>query len=153
MKKGPIEWNVNSGASVNARSRLPGIARDFFRAGDELAAAGAGPEEAHRFRIAAKQFRYTLELFRPCYDRQLEKRLQSLKDVQQCLGDLNDLVTVQRLAEGDQMKAALELRIRAKIQEFHDLWQERFARSVQLDWTRYLAGRVRARKRRSSAVG
>jgi CHAD domain-containing protein len=152
MKKSAIEWNVNASASVNAKSRLPGISQDFFRAGDELAAAGAGPEEAHRFRIAAKQFRYTLELFRSCYDRQLEKRLQSLKDVQQCLGDLNDLVTVQRLAEGDQMKAALELRIRAKIQEFHNLWQERFAKPVQLAWTKYLKGRAPARKR-ASTVG
>ena len=147
MKRSDIAWNPDGTASANAKSRLPVLARDFFRAGDKLAAAGAGPEQAHQFRIAAKQFRYTLELFRPCYGTQLEKRLQSLKEVQQCLGDLNDLVTVQRLERGEQMHAALEVRIRARIQEFHELWQQRFGKPVQKRWVEYLAGKQPVKKR------
>lgn len=139
-----IQWNLRSAAASNAKTRLPVLAREFFRSGDKLAAAGAGPEQAHRFRIAAKQFRYTLELFRNCYDQELEQRLGMLKAVQQCLGDLNDLVTVQNLAEGEQMKAALEVRIRAKIQEFHDLWRRQFDRKIQASWVRYLSGRAGA---------
>ena len=152
MKKSDIAWNPDATASANAKSRLPGLARAFFRAGDKLAAAGAGPAQAHQFRIAAKQFRYTLELFRPCYGSQLEKRLQSLKEVQQCLGDLNDLVTAQGLESGEQMHAALEVRIRARIQEFHDLWKQRFGKPVQERWVQYLAGK-NIPKKTASAVG
>ncbi|MCC6383441.1 MAG: CHAD domain-containing protein [Dehalococcoidia bacterium] len=141
-----IQWNLRTTAASNAKTRLPVLAREFFRSGDKLAAAGAGPEQAHRFRIAAKQFRYTLELFRTCYDQELEHRLGMLKAVQQCLGDLNDLVTVQNLAEGEQMKAALEVRIRAKIQEFHNLWAQQFDRKIQGSWVRYLSGRAAAKK-------
>jgi CHAD domain-containing protein len=152
MKESAIQWNPAGTASANAKSRLPRLARDFFRAGDELAAAGAGPAQAHQLRIAAKQFRYTLELFRPCYGALLEKRLQSLKEVQQCLGDLNDLVTVQGLESGEQMHAALEVRVRAKIQEFHELWQQRFGKPVQNRWVQFLAGK-NAVKKRVPAVG
>jgi CHAD domain-containing protein len=65
------------------------------RLGELLAyeACLAEPAEAdrhHRMRIAAKRLRYTMELFRPAYEGDLDVSLSAMKKLQDLLGDLHD---------------------------------------------------------------
>jgi CHAD domain-containing protein len=41
-------------------------------------------------RIATKRLRYSLELFRPLFGDQLEKTIDTTKEIQQLLGDIHD---------------------------------------------------------------
>jgi CHAD domain-containing protein len=65
------------------------------RLGELLAyeACLASPAEAdrhHQMRIAAKRLRYTMELFRPAYEGDLDASLTAVKKLQELLGDLHD---------------------------------------------------------------
>ncbi len=138
-KNTPIRWLGTRSASANAAARLPRLAAEFFAAGRGLAAAESGPEEAHLFRIRTKRLRYTLELFRPCYGRGLVTRLNSLREIQQCLGEMNDLATIHRLSRRPAVEAQMDSRMAAKIEEFRGLWRERFDREGQeRRWILYL---------------
>jgi len=53
----------------------------------------------HEFRIAAKQFRYLIEVFSSVYDEGVEKKLKDLKKLQDDLGRLNDIVTARSLVQ------------------------------------------------------
>lgn len=46
--------------------------------------------ELHAMRIAAKQFRYTLEIFAPLYEDQLKQPLKVLRNLQDLLGNIHD---------------------------------------------------------------
>jgi CHAD domain-containing protein len=60
--------------------------------------AGQSPEERHELRIALKKLRYTIELFAGLYDAEETKRfIQSLKRLQDKLGEANDLQTGRKL--------------------------------------------------------
>jgi CHAD domain-containing protein len=55
-------------------------------------------EPLHQMRIAAKRLRYTLEVFAPAYDGQIDRPLKRVKRLQSQLGDLHDLdVWIDRL--------------------------------------------------------
>src|SRR5271166_56453 len=61
-----------------AEEILPGLATDFFEAGQSAAEPSADPKTLHKFRIRSKKFRYALELFAPQYGPALEKRMEVL---------------------------------------------------------------------------
>ncbi|MHB9130972.1 MAG: CHAD domain-containing protein [Armatimonadota bacterium] len=46
--------------------------------------------ELHEMRIAAKRLRYTMEVFAPLYGTDLKKPLQTVRKVQEMLGDIHD---------------------------------------------------------------
>jgi len=150
-----IRWLRSRSAAANAAARLPELAADFFSAGRALAAADSGPAEAHQFRIRTKRLRYTLELFQPCYGAGLKRRLDSLRGIQQLLGELNDLATIARLANRPAIEELMKERVTAKIGEFRRLWGEQFDRpGAEADWKRYLRGRPRRPvRKRVAAVG
>ena len=50
----------------------------------------AGIAQHHEMRIAAKELRYTMELFRPAYEGDLDGSLAATKKLQDMLGDLHD---------------------------------------------------------------
>ncbi len=50
----------------------------------------ADADRHHRMRIAAKRLRYTMELFRPAYEGDLDASLSAMKKLQDLLGDLHD---------------------------------------------------------------
>jgi CHAD domain-containing protein len=62
----------------------------------------------HEMRIAAKRLRYTMEVFRPAYDGELDGQIDSVKDVQTLLGEVHDC----------------------------DLWIERLANFLRAEWER-----------------
>jgi CHAD domain-containing protein len=149
-KDASIRWLNTRSPSANAGARLPRLVSEFFAAGRALAAADSGPVQAHLFRIRTKRMRYTLELFRSCYGRGLGTRLNSLREIQQCLGEMNDFATIRRLSRRPAVEAFMDSRMASKIEEFRRLWRERFDRQGQeLRWIAYLRSPVASPKRRA----
>jgi len=111
---------------VTAARLLPPMAREFFEWGDAAAREKADASELHRFRIAAKNFRYTLELLAPIYGESAGALLEQLKGVQTVLGEINDCATVRRLVPRDagsrEMLSALKKRQRKKTEAFRREW-------------------------------
>jgi CHAD domain-containing protein len=138
---------------MNARRRLPELAADYFGDVRKALAAHPTPTQMHRVRLASKRFRYTLELFKPCYAAGLERRLGELKKLQDILGDLNDAVASSPLvekalsgrpAERARVKAFLEERAAAKTEEFRQHWTGDFdAPGKESWWVTYLARNAR----------
>jgi CHAD domain-containing protein len=91
-KSKKIKWRKEDSAAENARRRLPKLARAYFAEVRKALEGRPQPEKMHALRLASKRFRYTLELFRPCYSVGLEQRIKALKQVQDLLGDCNDAV-------------------------------------------------------------
>jgi CHAD domain-containing protein len=145
-----IRWIERQGAPANARRRLPGLAAEFFFLGRDLAARdNPSPGELHKFRLAAKRLRYTLELFRSCYGPALEARLDELKKVQTFLGDINDCAAAGRLAEAllpetsahrARLDRFLQTRAAEETKGFRQYWRDQFdAPGRERRWVAYLA--------------
>ena len=113
-----------------AEQTLRRMARDYFARGNEASKASAPPEGLHRFRIATKKFRYTLDLFAPLYGPPLGDRLASIKHIQTLLGDTHDCVIVRELVShydgSDNLMARLRKMQRKKTEEFQQRWHEEF---------------------------
>ena len=146
-----VEWNPRAGVVANAQRRLPRLAEEFF---SQVGVALAGDPDAgqlHRVRLAAKHMRYTLELFRACYGPALEQRIESLRQLQQVLGEINDCSVARRLVlagrpSPNRTKAErfLTERQRDKTAELRKRWAEGMgAAHEQRSWIRYLAQHAR----------
>lgn len=151
-KKRLIPWDVVLSGGENARLHLPPVAREFFAQGRALVASAPAPPELHVFRLAAKRFRYTLEIFRPLYGPGLDRMIDAVKTIQTVLGKRQDCVVLaERVRSGAQtsepMRAALEKLERQGLkleQEFRAYWLDEFDRAGnELRWARYLARRPR----------
>jgi CHAD domain-containing protein len=131
-----------------ARKVLSPIAKDFLRHGDEAASPKASAHDLHRFRIVAKKFRYTLELFQPRYGSVLNRGVAGIKRTSSLLGDINDSATVAEIvAEYDgarQLTRHLKKRLEKKTAEFRDYWAEERKQGEQLrTWVDHLGRPVR----------
>lgn len=89
-KKSTIAWDAQASAGQNARLHLKALVAEFFALGREAASGHATPEALHAFRLAAKRFRYTLELFQPLYGTGLKAKLEAVRQIQSILGDRQD---------------------------------------------------------------
>jgi CHAD domain-containing protein len=94
------DWHLEQSIEDNLARVLPMLAHDFFAAG-RIAAKMGNLEALHRFRLRAKRFRYTLELFRTCYGDDIKECLQQLRELQEYLGEINDCVTTIAMLNGD----------------------------------------------------
>jgi CHAD domain-containing protein len=133
-------WDERASAGANARRELPRLAAEYFIEVRKALAANPSPAGLHRVRLATKHFRYTLELFRPCYGPGLESRLAALRVVQQLLGDVNDAVSAAKLLP-KRMRARkfIERRGQDKAAEFRKNWAEVFdAAGQQRRFTAFL---------------
>src|SRR5438105_2483389 len=92
------KWDDAGSAGENARAQLPAVAGAYFQAGRKLLAGSPAAADLHGFRLKTKRLRYTLELFRPCYNSTFDQRLDALRDIQTLLGDINDCTAAQRIA-------------------------------------------------------
>src|SRR5262249_11151576 len=114
-----------------AQRLLPRMARDFFERGNEAAKTNASPRDLHEFRITAKKFRYTLELFISLYGSSVNSYLENIRCAQGLLGDVNDCDTARRLLAqykgADQMTSWLKKRQRRRFEEFERYWTTTFA--------------------------
>ena len=122
---------------------LTPMAEDFFKLGKRAAKTKASPEELHRFRIAAKEFRYSLELFIPLYGPSLNPLLAKIIHTQKILGDINDCETVRKMnlrsRGADGVRKWLRKRQRKTTSEFQKFWNKAFgAETGKQDWSRLL---------------
>jgi CHAD domain-containing protein len=144
--KRKFSWKVGQSSVQNAAEVLPALVSVFFAQGRALTSPPA-PEALHAFRIQLKRLRDTLELFQPCYNRRLERLLKSLQELQQTLGELNDLAATRRmLADRDFDESRrnlcdnLDARIAEKIEQFFPVWRDTFTHEDEARrWVNYLA--------------
>jgi CHAD domain-containing protein len=142
------EWSKRLGVPENARRELPAIVSSYFAYVRRELAKDPQPPALHPLRLATKQVRYTLEIFRPFYGWGLEKRLGALRKVQQQLGDVNDCVAswqllsrkLRRSPERAHMEKFLHQRAQKQAADFRKLWHKLFEAPGREDWwTRYLS--------------
>ena len=103
----------------------------------------------HPFRLETKAFRYTLELFRPCFGPGLEVFLLSLRKIQDYLGALNDYTTTRglitaklpkRAPDREKMDRVLTARAKRKSSEFRRYWRQTFDKPGEdRRWLGYLS--------------
>ena len=150
MAKGQkIKWRETTGPAENARLRLPKLAHRYFVEVRQTLAENPPPPELHPLRLASKHFRYTLELFRPCYAAGLEERIEALKQVQDLLGECNDAVSslpaIEKAAgrnrtEKKCLRKHFEELAEQKAAAFRKHWTGTFdAEGREEWWTGYLA--------------
>jgi CHAD domain-containing protein len=117
-------------ASELARRVLGRFAKDFEKRGNEATSEEASPKCLHHFRIAAKKFRYALELFQPVYASSLDPLIASIKSTSTLLGDINDCVTAAGIIAdykgGHRLASRLKKRQHKKTEEFRRFWKEEF---------------------------
>jgi CHAD domain-containing protein len=76
------------------------------------------PKRRHAVRIAVRRLRYGCDFFSPCF-RDAGRYLRGLSDLQDLLGDLNDIAVARRFGGPE---AALDKRERALISELAPAW-------------------------------
>ena len=152
-------WDDTATAGQNARAQLPAVAGNYFQAGRKLLAGSPEPEDLHAFRLKTKRLRYTLELFRPCYSSSMEQRLESLREIQTLLGEINDCMAALRVAgtnlsvkSRDYVKVERFLQARSKrlAAAFRKHWKEKFDAPGREDWWVGYLARGKARSGQAS---
>src|ERR1700694_3222483 len=97
-----MKWKPTGTAAESAKELLPKLAHKYFEVGRKAADGKRTPAQLHKFRIATKKFRYTLELFEPVYGPSIERHIDKLRELQSILGKLNDHHTLKPLLKGDK---------------------------------------------------
>jgi CHAD domain-containing protein len=158
-KRSVHSWDTNLTAAQNAKRHLPVLVSDYFETGRNLMKGKPAPKDLHRFRLATKHLRTTLEIFRPCYGKSMEIRIDHLRGVQNRLGEINDCATTLALlkpsAKYKNIVASLNKRAAERTVAFHQYWHQTFAPPQQESrWRRYFSSFAREestlhKKRRS----
>ena len=147
-KRRGLDWNLTLSAGENAHRELPVLAREFFVLGRTAAKADASPVELHAFRLSAKRFRYTLELFTPMYGPGLKAKIELVRKIQGILGDRQDCaVLCERLKRHDRAPGPLHETLlklsekgRGLEEKFRRHWHDVFdAEGAEAAWMRYLS--------------
>jgi len=139
-----MKWKSSRNASAQAHNLLPKMAEKYFRAGRKATDGKRSPKDLHRFRIATKRFRYTLELFRPVYGPSLERQMRPLRELQSMLGKLSDYHSILALLEGDKaLEAKINQASTKKLKEFHRHWKQFDSDGQLTRWQTYLGGKGR----------
>jgi CHAD domain-containing protein len=126
--------------ALQIATRLPALAEDFFQTGDAAAAADSSYQTLHRFRLRAKRFRYTLELFERFYGSEMATGAKALKGVQDCLGAINECVTtIDLLPDDPSAIAAIQKRLDQRTRLFQSYWRNRFPPAKRSWWRRWLS--------------
>jgi len=118
-----------------ARGILPGMTEELFQAGAEAAQAGSTHHQMHRFRLMTKRVRYTLEAFDPVYGTATAEIMESLKGLQEKLGNINDCAaTLVMVARNRGASAAVSRLVRERELEFRTYWKRHFGAKVKGQW-------------------
>jgi triphosphatase len=104
IETGP--WTVADKAAKRRRRPIPRFAaEELGKRRDRIAKRGRhlrdlGPEARHHLRIEAKKLRYAADVFAGLFERPKRNRafIAALKEVQDALGELNDIVVGEQLA-------------------------------------------------------
>ena len=110
-------------AGERAARLLPKLLADYLSAGRKLADGAPSPKELHKFRIATKKFRYSVELFLPIFGKQLDRELDPMREIQRLLGKLHDYHIIGSMLGSDHgLQAKLRLSTKEKLKAFHKEW-------------------------------
>jgi CHAD domain-containing protein len=133
-----MKWKPSGTAAESARAALPKLVQRYFKAGRQAANGKRSAKELHRFRIATKKVRYSLELFRPVYGPSLERHIDALRELQSVLGKLNDHHTLKPFFKGDKaLKAKLDEAMEKHLSQFHEQWKKFDADGALKRWKAY----------------
>jgi CHAD domain-containing protein len=136
-----LKWKDNLTLKENLREELPRFAKQFFQAGRNASDSKSSWKQLHKFRLAGKEFRYTLELFRPVYGKELEGRLDSLRKLQRYLGEMNDCVAGLNLLKHVDGPAKviqdLKRQRNSRLAAFQRYWRK--FETEEASWVKYLA--------------
>jgi CHAD domain-containing protein len=139
------DWKLDLSLESNLGRVLPVLAEEFFASGRAALAAHASYQKLHQFRLQAKRFRYTLELFESCYGSEMANGAGILKELQDRLGALNDCATTIVVLGGDRRAVAAVGKLlgqrKAVLQTYARL---QFAPEKLDWWKRWLAQPVRS---------
>jgi CHAD domain-containing protein len=151
MKHRAFAWKPYESAALNARRVLPKLVRDYFESGRKLD-RDSGARDMHGFRLKTKHLRYTLEAFVSLYGPGLKQRIDSLRPIQNALGDLNDcevLLAGLRKKLPNAVRAHIRKRAGEKHKEFLRYWREEFdVADEDNKWEQYLTRSVRLKPAR-----
>src|SRR5579872_1354289 len=100
------EWQLDQSLEANLSRLLPALAGELFASGGAAVAAHASYQKLHRFRLQAKRFRYTLELFECFYGDEMAEGAGILKELQDRLGAINDCATTIGILGRDRRAVA-----------------------------------------------
>jgi hypothetical protein len=148
MKSTAHGWKPAEPATLNARHVLPQLVRDYFKAGRKLD-RDSKARDTHAFRLRTKHLRYTLEAFVPLYGSGLKPKVESLRPIQNALGDANDCEVLladmaKRLPR--KVRGFVEKRADDKRKEFLRYWREEFdVAGAAKKWEEYLTRSERTR--------
>ena len=135
-----MKLKTRRNAAETASVLLPKLLEKYFRAGRKAAEGETSPKKLHGFRLATKQFRYSLELFRPLYGPSIERRLSALSGLQGVLGKLSDYHSVRTLIKGDKaLEQKLDRATGKKLKEFREQWAAFDTEGQLKRWKTYLA--------------
>jgi CHAD domain-containing protein len=139
------DWKLDRSLEANLQSFLPARARDFFDSGQAAISTQASYQRLHRFRLEAKRFRYTLELFERFYGSEMAQGSAVLKEFQDRLGAINDCATTIVLLPRDRRAvAAIGKLLRQRRTVLETYAQSQFT-AQKLDWwKRWLAQPARS---------
>jgi CHAD domain-containing protein len=136
------DWDCAHSVAVNARGALPALAKEFFAAGTVAARVTADYERLHQFRLVAKRFRYSLELFQPVFGEEMKQGAKVLRGLQDKLGAMNDCVTALGLvADHPGAVAAIEKLLADREKVCQAYWREHFDGRQKAWWLDWLGGR------------
>ena len=133
-----MKWKPSGTAAESAQAAFPKQVQKYFKAGRKAANGKRSAKQLHRFRIATKKFRYSLELFRPVYGPSLERHIGALRELQSILGKLNDDHTLKPFFKGDKaLKAKLDESMEKHLTRFHELWKKFDTNGQEKRWKAY----------------
>jgi CHAD domain-containing protein len=138
-----MKWKPSGTAAESAQAALPRQVQKYFKAGRKAANGKRSAKQLHRFRIATKEFRYSLELFRPVYGPSLERHIGALRELLSILGKLNDHHTLKPFFKADKaLRAKLDEAMEKHRSQFHDRWKTLDTDGEEKRWKAYF-GRAR----------
>lgn len=144
-------WPLDERTPASAALVLPALAESFFANGDKVARMDSSEVKLHAFRLNAKEFRYTLESFRPLYGPAMDRYIANVRKIQTVLGDLNDCratgdllgqFDVVAAVEVEQLRLFLEARKEQLRAKFLASWGDLFSERRRISQVRYLMTRV-----------
>jgi CHAD domain-containing protein len=130
LLRAPLLWVPPRGVAA-VRQSLPGFVHVLLERADRKALKeGAGidwskPRKRHALRILLRRLRYACEFLRGAFpERDAEPLIRRLKDLQDLLGDLNDLEVARRLSAELPRKALRPGAKRARrLAQLPDAWR------------------------------
>jgi len=126
-------------ARTTAREEIASLAKDFFRFGDRAAASSrTSARELHQLRIAAKHFRYTLELFAPLLGRPVRIMLSKIREVQHLLGSVSNHRAARDSFSGldgaRKVENYLKKEQHKRVKRFRQEWKHQFSGALVKQW-------------------